>query len=80
MAKQYRVGCKSLDEFGRGVVTFNNKKFAVPYLLPGEKGNMELVYKAAEAVQSLFHLMKHQNQKTAWHRSVRYMKSAAAAS
>lgn len=48
MSKKYRVGCKGLDEYGRGKVTFNNKPFAVPYLLPGEKGEIELVYRAKE--------------------------------
>lgn len=48
MGKQYRVGCKGLDESGRGIITFNNRKFAVPYMLPGEKGNIELVYRAEE--------------------------------
>ena len=53
MGKTYRVGCKELDEYGRGKVTFNNKPFAVPYLLPGEKGSIELVYKAKETTARL---------------------------
>ena len=48
MSKKYRVGCKGLDEFGKGRITFNNRQFAVPYMLPGEKGNIELVFKAKE--------------------------------
>ncbi len=53
MGKTYRVGCKALDEYGRGRVTFNNKPFDVPYLLPGEKGTIELVYKAKETTARL---------------------------
>ncbi|MCR5153450.1 MAG: hypothetical protein K6B75_01250, partial [Lachnospiraceae bacterium] len=44
MSKQYRVGCTGLDEYGRGLCKFNNKIFAVPYFLKGEKGNIELVH------------------------------------
>jgi len=47
MSKQYGVGCKSLDENGRGIVSFNNSKFTVKGLLPGEKGIIELVYKGS---------------------------------
>ena len=38
MGKKYRVGCKGLDEYGKGKIVFNNKPFSVPYMLPGEKG------------------------------------------
>lgn len=48
MSKKYRVGCKGLDEYGRGQVVFNNRNFSVPYFLPGEKGEIELVFKAKE--------------------------------
>ena len=48
MGKQYRVRCKGLDHKAHGEVMFNNKKFAVPYLLPKELGVMELVYKKEE--------------------------------
>lgn len=58
MAKQYRVGCKALDEFGRGMITFNNRKFAVPYMLPGEIGNIELVYGPEETGARLVSLDK----------------------
>ncbi len=48
MGKNYRVGCKGLDEYGKGKAVFNNRPFSVPYFLPGEKGNIELVFKARE--------------------------------
>ena len=44
MGKKYRVGCKGLDEYARGKVVFNNRPFAVPHFLPGEKGEIELVF------------------------------------
>lgn len=44
MAKKYTVRCKSLDHEGRGNVVFNNTAFSVPYLLPGEKAEISLVY------------------------------------
>lgn len=44
MSKQYIVGCKKLDTEGRGIVTFNGKEFAVPFLLDGEKAKISLVY------------------------------------
>ena len=46
MSKKYRVRCKGLDEFGRGKVMFNNRPFSVPYFLPGERGYIELVFRA----------------------------------
>lgn len=58
MAKQYRVGCKGLDEFGKGNIIFNNKAFAVPYFLPGEKGEIELVYRAKDTKARLVSLDK----------------------
>ena len=48
MGKKYRVGCKGLDEFGKGKIVFNNRPFLVPYMLPGEKGDIELVFHARE--------------------------------
>lgn len=48
MGKKYRVGCKGLDEYGKGKIVFNNRPFAVPYMLPGEKGDIELVFQAKE--------------------------------
>ena len=44
MSKQYTVRCKGLDSEGAGLVTFNNSIFSVPYVLPGEKCDIELVY------------------------------------
>jgi len=44
MGKKYTVRCKSLDREGRGLVSFNNSTFAVPYLLEGEKAEISLVY------------------------------------
>ena len=44
MAKQYRVKCKELDSTLKGVVTFNNSTFSVPYLLEDEIANISLVY------------------------------------
>ncbi len=42
--KTYNVSCKETDTEGRGLVTFNNASFAVPFLLDGEKGSICLVY------------------------------------
>jgi len=58
MGKKYRVGCKGLDEFGKGKIVFNNRPFAVPYMLPGEKGEIELIYKAKETGARLVSLDK----------------------
>ena len=58
MSKKYRVGCKGLDEFGKGKIVFNNKPFSVPYMLPGEKGEIELVFKAKETTAKLVSLDK----------------------
>lgn len=58
MGKKYRVGCKSLDEYGKGKVVFNNRPFSVPYFLPGEKGDIELVFKAKETGARLVALDK----------------------
>ncbi len=56
MGKKYRVGCKGLDEFGKGKIIFNNKPFAVSHFLPGEKGEIELVFKAKETTARLVSL------------------------
>ena len=48
MGKQYRVRVKGLDAEGRGIVEFNNRKFALRGVLPGELVTMELVYHAKE--------------------------------
>ncbi len=45
MAKQYTVRCKELLPSGDGLVIFNNSKFEVSGVLPGEKCTIELVYK-----------------------------------
>ena len=58
MSKKYRVGCKGLDEFGKGKIVFNNKPFSVPYMLPGEKGDIELVFSAKETGAKLVSLDK----------------------
>ncbi len=58
MGKKYRVGCKGLDEYGKGKVVFNNRPFSVPYFLPGEKGEIELAYKAKETTAKLVSLDK----------------------
>lgn len=58
MGKTYRVGCKGLDEYGKGKIVFNNKSFSVPYLLPGEKGDIELVFSARETGAKLVSLDK----------------------
>lgn len=58
MGKKYRVGCKELDEAGKGKIVFNNRPFSVPYLLPGEKGEIELVYRAKETGAKLVSLEK----------------------
>lgn len=44
MSKQYRVKCREIDYTGKGLVTFNQSTFAVPYLLDGETAKIELVY------------------------------------
>lgn len=56
MGKKYRVGCKGLDEYGKGKIVFNNRPFAVPYMLPGEKGEIELVFHAKETGAKLVSL------------------------
>ncbi len=48
MSKQYTVRCKELLPSGNGLVTFNNSKFEVSGVLPGEKCNIELVHKKEE--------------------------------
>lgn len=53
MGKKYRVGCKGLDEYAKGKVVFNNRQFAVPYFLPGEKGEIELVFRMSETSAKL---------------------------
>jgi len=58
MGKKYRVGCKELDEYGKGKIVFNNRPFSVPYMLPGEKGNIELVFHAKETGAKLVELDK----------------------
>lgn len=58
MGKKYRVGCKELDEYGKGKITFNNRPFSVPYMLPGEKGDIELVFRAKETSAKLVSLDK----------------------
>lgn len=58
MSKKYRVGCKALDEYGRGKIVFNNKAFSVPYFLPGEKGEIELVFRTKETGAKLVSLDK----------------------
>ena len=58
MGKKYRVGCKELDEFGKGKIVFNNRPFSVPYMLPGEKGEIELVFHAKETGAKLVSLDK----------------------
>lgn len=58
MGKKYRVGCKELDEFGKGKIVFNNRPFSVPYMLPGEKGDIELVFHAKETGAKLVALDK----------------------
>ena len=58
MGKKYRVGCKGLDEYGKGKVVFNNRPFSVPYFLPGEKGEIELVFRAKETGAKLVSLDK----------------------
>jgi 23S rRNA (uracil1939-C5)-methyltransferase len=45
MSKQYTVRCKELLPSGNGLVIFNNSKFEVAGVLPGEKCTIELVYK-----------------------------------
>lgn len=63
MSKKYRVGCKELDENGRGKVRFNNRDFAVPNLLPGEKGEIELVFSAKETKARLVSLDEKERSK-----------------
>ena len=58
MSKKYRVGCKGLDEYARGKVVFNNRPFAVPHFLPGEKGEIELVFRASETSARLVSIDK----------------------
>ena len=58
MCKKYIVGCKWLDEYARGKVVFNNRPFAVPHFLPGEKGEIELVFHASETSARLVSIDK----------------------
>jgi len=58
MGKKYRVGCKGLDDFGKGKIVFNNKPFSVSNMLPGEKGEIELVFRAKETTAKLVSLDK----------------------
>ena len=58
MGKKYRVGCKGLDEYVNGKIVFNNLPFSVPYMLPGEKGDIELVFHAKETGAKLVTLDK----------------------
>lgn len=52
MGKTYTVRCKELNEKGEGVASFNNSKFAIPYALPGEKCDIELVYKGNDTTRA----------------------------
>lgn len=65
MGKKYRVGCKGLDEYGKGKVVFNNRPFSVPYFLPGEKGAIELVFKARETAAKLVSIEEASEQRKA---------------
>ncbi len=65
MGKKYRVGCKGLDEFGKGRIVFNNRPFSVPYMLPGEKGEIELVFHAKETGAKLVSLDKTSEERVA---------------
>ena len=58
MGKKYRVGCKGLDDYGKGKIVFNNRSFSVPYMLPGEKGDIELIFRAKETGARLVELDK----------------------
>lgn len=58
MGKKYRVGCKEIDEYGKGKIVFNNRSFSVPGMLPGEKGEIELVFRAKETGARLVSLDK----------------------
>ena len=46
MGKQYKVRVKKLNSDGSGQVVFNNRKFDIKRVLPGELVTMELVYRA----------------------------------
>ena len=58
MSKKYRVGCKELDEYGKGKIVFNNRTFSVQNMLPGEKGDIELVFHARDTGAKLVSLDK----------------------
>ncbi len=53
MSKEYRVKCRKLDTKGRGVVSFNNVSFSVPYLMEGETALISLLHKPGEKVAKL---------------------------
>ncbi|MCQ2506596.1 MAG: 23S rRNA (uracil(1939)-C(5))-methyltransferase RlmD [Lachnospiraceae bacterium] len=53
MGKTYRVGCKKLNNEGKGEFVFNNSKFAVKNFLPGEKGQIELIHVKDETYAKL---------------------------
>ncbi len=65
MGKKYRVGCKGLDDLGKGKIVFNNRQFAVPYMLPGEKGDIELVFYAKETGAKLVTLAQASEDRVA---------------
>ena len=65
MGKKYRVGCKGLDEYGKGRIVFNNRPFAVSYMLPGEKGEIELVFRARETGACLVSVEKPSEDRVA---------------
>ncbi len=44
MGKTYNITCEKVDQEGKGVFTFNGRKFAVPYLLDTEKASISLIY------------------------------------
>ena len=65
MGKQYRVRVKSLNANGNGVVEFNNRRFALKGVLPGELVTMELVYHAKDTGAKLCEVLEPSKERVA---------------
>lgn len=62
--KVYRVRGKYLDEFGRGVVSFNHSMIPVPGLLPGELGEITLYRKGDQTLGRLMSVVEPSGERT----------------
>lgn len=62
--KVYRVRGKYLDDFGRGVVSFNHSMIPVPGLLPGELGEITLYRKGDQTLSRLVSVAEPSRDRT----------------